>query len=102
MTKKEAKPQPEAAKSTEEMILNYQLDKYCVVPLAALWAKELRRKEEHRHLTANEILDLALRDVLSGKVDWKSLKKALAASAAGNGGLLGSAAGEGEAKKPKE
>ena len=81
MSKKEAKPQPEAAKSTEELILNYQLDKYSAIPLAAIWAKELRRKEENRHLTANEILEQALRDVLSGDVDWKTIKKLMSAPA---------------------
>jgi hypothetical protein len=43
--------------------------------MAALWAKELKKHEENRHLTPAEILDLALRDVLGGKVDWKDLKK---------------------------
>lgn len=46
--------------------------------MAALWAKELRRREEHRHLTASDILDMALRDVLGGSIDWKDLKKAAA------------------------
>ena len=72
----------------EELILNYQQDKYSTVPLAAVWAKELRRKEENRHLTANEILELALHDVLSGRVDWKTVKKALTASAKEEAGLL--------------
>ncbi|MDD5657317.1 MAG: hypothetical protein PHF00_08705 [Elusimicrobia bacterium] len=66
MSKKEAKPQPEAVKSVEELILDYQRDKYSVIPLAAAWAKELRRKEENRHMTANEILEAALAAVRSG------------------------------------
>ena|SRR6266550_4128105 len=80
MTKKEstAKVEPKAPKSLEEMILNYPLGKYSAIPLASLWAKILRRKEEHRHLTSNEILDVALRDVLSGDIDWKDIKKAYA------------------------
>ena len=88
MPKKEAKPAPETPKSTEELILNYQTDKYSAIPLAAVWAKELRRKEENRHLTANEILELALRDVLTGVADWKTVKKALASSAKAEDGLL--------------
>lgn len=84
MTKKQtAEKAPQPQKSIEEMILNYPSGKYSAIPLAALWAKELRRREEHRHLTSNEILDLALRDVLSGDVDWKDLKKAISASSAG-------------------
>ncbi len=88
MPKKEVKTAPEMPKSTEELILNYQKDKYAVIPLASVWAKELRRKEENRHLTANEILDLALREVLDGTVDWKTVKKALASSAKAEDGVL--------------
>jgi hypothetical protein len=81
MTKKE-KPQPEAIeKSVDEMILNYPNGKYSAIPLAALWAKVLRKKEENRHLTPAQLLDLSLKHVLGGEVDWKDVKKALAAQA---------------------
>lgn len=76
MAKKEAVKDVEAVKkTTEELILNFGKGKYSAIPMAALWAKELKRREENRHLTPAEILDLALRDVLGGKVDWKDLKK---------------------------
>lgn len=80
MPKKEAaaKDAP-AVKATEELMLNFGAGKYSAIPLAALWAKELKKREEHRHLTPADILDLALRDVLGGKIDWKDLKKASAA-----------------------
>jgi len=80
MPKKEAavKDAP-IAKTTEELMLNFGKGKYSAIPLAALWAKELKKREENRHLTPAEILDLALREVLGGKVDWKDLKKASAA-----------------------
>ena len=80
MTKKEAaKEVPEIIKkTTEELILNFGKGKYSAIPMAALWAKELKKHEENRHLTPAEILDLALRDVLGGKVDWKDLKKVAA------------------------
>ena len=79
MTKKDPKSQPEEKKTVEELILNYQLDKYSAIPLAALWAKELHRREENRHLTAMEVLEKALHDVLSGTVDWKNARKSIAA-----------------------
>jgi hypothetical protein len=79
MTKKEPKTEPQAQKSVEEMILNYQLDKYSAIPLAALWAKELHRREENRHLTSMEVLEKALQAVLSGEIDWKNARKAIAA-----------------------
>jgi hypothetical protein len=76
MAKKEAVKEVEnVKKTTEELILNFGKGKYSAIPMAALWAKELKRREENRHLTPAEILDLALRDVLGGKVDWKDLKK---------------------------
>lgn len=78
MTKKDAaKAAPDLIKkTTEELILNFGKGKYSAIPMAALWAKELKKHEENRHLTPAELLDLALRDVLGGKVDWKDLKKA--------------------------
>ena len=75
MTKKEAAKDKQEEKSVEELILNCEKNKYSAIPLAALWANELRRRDENRHLTQNELLDLALRDVFSGTVDWKDLKK---------------------------
>lgn len=97
MTKKEAAAETEkkAEKSLDELILNYTLSKYNAVPLAAVWAKELRRREENRHLTINEILELALSDVLGGKVDFKDIRKLAASSA------LAEANGE-EAEKSKK
>ena len=81
--KKEAAEQEVAVKTVDEMILNYPNGKYSAIPLAALWAKVLRKKEENRHLTPAELLDLSLKHVLSGDVDWKDVKKAMAASDAG-------------------
>jgi hypothetical protein len=84
MTKKNdaQKEQPVVLKTVEELILNFQGGKYTAIPLAAHWAKVLRRKEENRHLTSNEILDLSLRQVLGGEIDWKDLKKAMTANGA--------------------
>jgi hypothetical protein len=59
----------------EYLVLDYQKSKYDVIPLAAEWSKMLRRKEEHRHLIPSEILDLAMRDVLSGNITWKDVRK---------------------------
>lgn len=83
MSKKEShKDAAESAKkTTEELILDFGKGKYSAIPMAALWAKELKKREENRHLTPAELLDLALREVLGGKVDWKDLKKVAAAEA---------------------
>lgn len=81
MSKKE-KTEQEAPqiKNVEELILNYQDGKYSAIPLAALWAKVLRKREENRHLTPAELLDVSLKDVLGGTIDWKDLKKAMASA----------------------
>jgi len=78
MAKKEVVKDAQPFKTTEEMILNFPRGKYTAIPMAAIWVKELKKREENRHLTPAELLDLAVRDVLGGKVDWKDLKKAAA------------------------
>jgi hypothetical protein len=103
MKKKEPQSQPQqpqAEKSVEELILNYQLDKYSAIPLAALWAKELQRREENRHLTSVEILEKSLHDVLGGTVNWKNARKAISALPA-VAAVAGAPAAEDEAKKSK-
>lgn len=83
MTKKKETEDVPEIKSVDEMILNYPNGKYTAIPLAALWAKVLRKREENRHLTPAELLDLSLKEVLSGQVDWKDVKKAMASVADG-------------------
>lgn len=80
----------------EELVLDKAKEKYLLVPLAAEWAKELKKSEEFRHMTQNEILDKSLEDVISGAITWEKLKKVAAASAA-NG-----SEGEEEAAKKKK
>ncbi len=70
------------AASLQELVLDYKGARYKVVSVAAAWARVLRRQEENRHLTPNEILQRALRDVLSGSVDWDKLKTGSELSAA--------------------
>lgn len=80
MAKKEAVKEASTVKTTEEMILNFPRGKYSAIPMAAIWVKELKKREECRNMTPAELLDLAVREVLGGKVDWKDLKKAAAAA----------------------
>ncbi|HVE13369.1 MAG TPA: hypothetical protein VNI01_08255 [Elusimicrobiota bacterium] len=79
MSKKKEKEEEETAAangaSVEQLVLDKKAGKYPVVPLIAVWAKELRKAEEHRHLTQNEILELAMSEVLNGKVTEKELIK---------------------------
>jgi len=64
----------------------------------SFWAKELRKLEEHRHLTQTEILELAMHQVLSGKVSDDDLVKKMAEAKPSSGGKE-SEQGAGSSKK---
>lgn len=74
---KEAKkknPDDYKDKSIEQLILDQSDGKYGLVPLASMWALVLRRRDEYRHLTQPEILDIALRAIISGEVGEDQVK----------------------------
>ncbi|MBI3549854.1 MAG: hypothetical protein HY078_12520 [Elusimicrobia bacterium] len=79
--KQDAEKEAVPEKVLEQLILDRSHGKYALVPMASVWALELRRQEEHRHLTQIEILDMALRDLLTGKVSAEQVEKAAAAAA---------------------
>ena len=81
-TKKQEGAAGSADKSIEQLILEKSHGKYSVVDLASMWALVLRRKEEYRHLGQPEILDVALRDLLSGAVSEEEVKAHEAEAAA--------------------
>ena len=80
MAKEAKKKEPEviAEKSLEQLILERSTGKYLLVPLASQWALALRRREEHRHLTQNEILELSLKQILTGQVKEEEIVAASA------------------------
>lgn len=81
-SKKDA-PEASASKPVlDELVLNHKTGKYSAIPLISMWAKELRKREDLRHLTPNEILELSMTQVLNGAVGWGDLKKALVSGAA--------------------
>lgn len=63
----------------ESLILNYSEARYPLVSLAVNWAKVLEKKQEHHHLKRNEVLELALGEVLGGKVTKAQIQKGLQA-----------------------
>ena len=69
----------------EQLVLDKKEGKYGVVALISFWAKELRKVEEHRHLSQTELLDLAMAEVLGGKVDEKEVLKLLMAARPADG-----------------
>ena len=82
MGKKKTDEAAEGAKPVlvDQLVLDKKDGKYRVVELVSFHAKTLRGKEEHRHLTQNEVLELALTQVLSGEVAEKDLEKAKASA----------------------
>ncbi|MBI4248355.1 MAG: hypothetical protein HY611_02540 [Elusimicrobia bacterium] len=61
--------------SLKELILDKAQHKYTLVPLAARWAKEIKKREDHRHLTNMEVLEAALSGVITGDFTWDKLPK---------------------------
>ncbi len=49
-------------------------DKYKLVPYIARWAAELKYKEEYKDLLDSERINIAIHDVLTGKVTIEQIK----------------------------
>lgn len=97
MPRESKKNEPAAPeRPLEQMILDQPTGKYALVSLATSWALDLRRREEYRHLTQVEILDLAIKDLLSGRVTPEQVHSAAEVRAAALG-----AAQNGTAKEKK-
>lgn len=50
-------------------------DKYKIIPYIARWAAELKYKEEYKDLLNSERVNIAIHDVLTGKVTIEEIKK---------------------------
>ncbi|OGS23553.1 MAG: hypothetical protein A2297_03485 [Elusimicrobia bacterium RIFOXYB2_FULL_48_7] len=59
----------------EELMLNTKLERYKIIPLIARWAYEIKNKEEYKTLPFHDMLDIAMRDVYSGKVSLDEIAK---------------------------
>ena len=70
--------EPVPVKSVEELILERQTGKYEIVEKISFWAKHLRAQEALRHLSQSDILELAMSEVLSGKVSEAEIVKMMA------------------------
>ncbi|MFN3551140.1 MAG: hypothetical protein ACK4WJ_04980 [Endomicrobiia bacterium] len=58
-----------------KVILSSKYDRYKIVPYIARWAAELKYKEEYKDLLDNERINIAINDVLTGKVSIEDIKK---------------------------
>ena len=55
-------------KKFESELMNYDGDRYDVVVLASIWAKELKKQSEYKHQPHAVVIKVALDDILSGKM----------------------------------
>lgn len=62
-------------KSLAELVLDTRYDKYKLIPVAARWAKELRKKEEYRNTPITQIVGIALKEILTQKVAMEDIIK---------------------------
>ncbi len=52
----------------ESELMNFDGDRYDVVVLASVWAKELKKKAEYKNQPNAAIIKVALDDILSGRM----------------------------------
>lgn len=62
-------------KEIHKVILSSKYDRYKMVPYIARWAAELKYKEEYKDLLDSERINIAIHDVLTGKVSIEDIKK---------------------------
>ena len=57
----------------EEELMNFDGDRYDVVVLASIWAKELKKKPEYQFQPHATVIKIALDDILSGKMTHEAV-----------------------------
>jgi DNA-directed RNA polymerase subunit K/omega len=58
----------ENEKELDAKLMNFDGDRYDVVVLASMWAKQLRKKNEYKNQPNAVVIKVALDDILSGRV----------------------------------
>lgn len=62
-------------KQIHQVILSSKFNKYKIVPYIARWAAELKYKEEYKDLLDSERINIAIYDVLTGRISIEDIKK---------------------------
>ena len=60
-----------SAKNEKELdakLMDFDGDRYDIVVLASMWAKQLRKKNEYKRQPHADVIKVALDDILSGRV----------------------------------
>ena len=61
----------------EQLISDYGPSKYQDIVRAMQWARHLRRQEDSRNMTMAELIDRALFDIVSGKIEVAEIEAAV-------------------------
>jgi hypothetical protein len=88
--------------SIEELICDYNGSKYEVTMLAMKWARHIKKLEEYRDQPMADIIEVAIRDVLSAKVTPEEVMKAVSKDAAAEEALLNKREDGGKPRAKKE
>jgi hypothetical protein len=72
---KEKKAKKPVSDYLPEMMLNTELEKYKLIPAVARWVFELEKREENKGILHPQLMEMALRDLLSGKVTIDEVDK---------------------------
>lgn len=59
----------------QELMLDCAKDKYRMVSLATRWAVEVQKREAEAALTTDELVAIALKEILTGKVGMEEIEK---------------------------
>lgn len=87
--------------SIEELICDYNGSKYEVTMLAMKWARHIKKLEEYKDQPMADIIEVAIRDILSGKVSSNEVFKAVTKDLAVETALLNKRE-EGRAREKRE
>ena len=64
-----------AEKPVEELFFESGMGKYDVTKLAIEWIKVKKNEEEYRKLSQKDLLDRAIRDVVTGVATYKGIEE---------------------------
>ena len=96
----------EENENIEKLICDYGGSKFKSTVLIMKWARHLKGIEEHRSLPMAEIIELSIRQIMSGKVSEKEVLKCVAKKEAVDAAILNkkeeSQKKDKQEKKPKE
>ena len=62
-------------KEFDAKLMNFDGDRYDVVVLAYIWAKELKKKDEYKNQPNAVVIKVALDDIISNKVSKEEVLK---------------------------